>query len=243
MSNYWLLLTPIVLLVFLAHTEIPIGQSVGSMQNFYYVSEGPSKQILIETPGAIAVRGYVPRSKVIRQQILDYFPTEVDPEVTPIDRVNVYVVRRAVLEDMKEGNYEGARLACDNIMGFFERDAEAVTALLELSCLTEREIPGTGVYSDIVVVNPSKFGYYQFKDIGYIPCNEYLKDVSRRALFDLLEADRLLAEGIVGIAKCNEDNAKYSLMLAASSRAKGDVLTELDNYLAAVRKSAGCFCG
>ena len=242
MSNYWLLLAPIAIFAFLLYANSPAGQVTGPMQHFYYVSEGPARQILIETPGAIAVRGYVPRSKVIRQQILDYFPNEINPAVRDIDKTRVYSVRRALLENLKEENYVGTRIGCD-VMDFFQRDQDTAIALLELGCLAEMQLPGAGVYGDINVVNPTKLGgYYPFTDIGYIPCNENLKEVSRHALGDLLEADRLIAEGTVGVAKCREADSKFSLALAAGNRAKGEPLAELDSYLAAVRKSVSCYC-
>ena len=242
MSNYWLLLAPIAIFAFLLYTDSPAGQVTGPMQHFYYVSEGPTRQILIETPGAIVSREYVPRSKAIRQNILDYFPNEINPAVRDIDKTRVYAVRRAFLENLKEENYIGTRIGCD-VMDFFQRDQDAAIALLELGCIADMQLPGTGIYSDIRVVNPSKFGdYYQFTDIGYIPCNEDLKEVSRQALADLLEADRLLAEGTVGVAKCREADSKFSLALAAGDRATGDILAELDSYLAAVRKSVSCYC-
>ena len=239
MSNYWLLLAPIAIFAFLLYTDLPIGQA--TMQHFYYVSEGPARQILIETPGTVAVRGYVLRSKAIRQQILDYFPNEINPVVRDIDKTRVYLVRMALLENLKEENYMGTRLGCD-VMDFYQRDSGAAIALLELGCLSEMKLPGAGVYGDIRVVTPIKFGDAVFTDIGYIPCNEGLKAVSRQALGDLLEVDRLLAEGTVGVANCREDDAKFSLALAAGSRAGGDPLTEIDNYFAAIRKSVSCYC-
>ncbi len=188
-------------------------------------------------------QGLLRQSMRTREGILFYYPGSRSPEIRRIDRSRVFRIRSDLIDQL-EGPYyaRSASLNC-NGHAYFNKDIEILTYLAYLSCMREFRYPEAQFISSggIPLRTSPLSDIARFQDVGVIRCNTRLKEVSRRAIGDLLKAERLAVQATIMSSRCDKsmvDSALERLQLAQVSSPE----LAVNLYRSAWRQVVSCQC-
>ena len=126
---------------------------------------------------------------------------------------------------------------------YFNKDIETLSYLTYLGCIRQFRFEEARFISPggIPLRTSPLRRTDRFRDIGIITCNIQLRDISRKAIDSLLQAEHLAVQATIMSSGCDKsmvDSALESLRLAQTS--SYDVAVNM--YRSAWRKAVSCSC-
>lgn len=241
-SNHFILLVFLIALIViissLAGTDT--GRAVFD-KGYFSKQREQTAPVPISVGSSIAATEITYKSLQMRNAILDYLPHPYDYRVRDMDRTKLVQARMNILETTMSKYYaRGSSLSCDG-NEFFDLDMESIYNLAQLGCLAQPHVP-TGYEPRTVTVEIDGESYTATEDEGL--CNSYLRDVSRQAISDLIESERIILVATMKSSPCKVDANEFqlSMSLAEENVANLKIDRVADNYRSAYIKAMRCYC-
>jgi len=195
----------------------------------------------ISVGSSIASTDIIYKAMQMRNSMLDYLPHPYDYRVRDMDRTKLVQARMNILETTMANYYaRGSALSCDG-NEFFDLDMEAIYNLAQLGCLAQPTVPN-GYEPRTVTVEVEGELYTVTENEGL--CNSYLQDLSRQAISDIIESERMILIATLKSSPCEVDAEEFglSMSLAEENVANLKIDRVADNYRSAYIKALRCYC-
>ncbi len=195
----------------------------------------------IAVGSSIAATDIIYKSMQMRNAMLDYLPHPYDYRVRDMDRTKLIQARMNILETTMAQYYaRGSALSCDG-NEFFDLDMETIYNLAQLACIAQPHVP-TGYEPRTVTVEIDGEPYTVTEDEGL--CNSYLRDISRQAISDLIESERIILIATLKSSPCKVDAEEFGLSMSLAEENVENLKIDkvADNYRSAYIKALRCYC-
>jgi len=188
-------------------------------------------------------QGLMRQSRRVRENMLAYYPSSTSQAVRKIDRTNVFRARSSILDSLSQKYvFRSTSLNCKG-HEYFNKDLETLASLSYLACMREYSFRNAQVTSPqgVPLRSTALKENARFQDIGTVSCNTQLREISRKAINSLLQAEKLAVQATILSSGCDKsivNSAIESLRLAESS----DLDHAVNFYRSAWRKAVSCSC-